>query len=77
MAKENNIQQSTVLLGDLYSIRMKLVQSEIQRSRQRIRETGDQSENQIIGEIFKTDVVKKEFNVGAVIIKCNCNRGVQ
>jgi hypothetical protein len=33
MATENNKEQWTVLLGDLYSVRMKLVQSEIQRSK--------------------------------------------
>jgi hypothetical protein len=38
MATENNREQSNVLL-ELYSVRMKLVQSEIQRSRYRIRET--------------------------------------
>jgi hypothetical protein len=41
---------------------MKLVQSEIERSRERIRETGDQSENQTTG-IYKADVVENEFNV--------------
>jgi hypothetical protein len=35
METENNREQSTVLLGDLYSVRMNLVQSEIQRSRER------------------------------------------
>jgi hypothetical protein len=41
---ENNREQSTVLLGDLYCVRMKLVQTEIQRSR--IEETRDRSEIQ-------------------------------
>jgi hypothetical protein len=41
VATENNKGQSTVRLGDLYSVRMKLVQSEIQTSRARIRETRD------------------------------------
>jgi hypothetical protein len=43
VATKNNRGQATVLLGDLYSVRMKLVQSEIQTSRERIRETGDYS----------------------------------
>jgi hypothetical protein len=33
--------QSTVRFSDLYSVRIKLVQSKIQRSRSRIRETTD------------------------------------
>jgi hypothetical protein len=65
MATENNKEQSTVLFGYLYSGRIKLVQSEIQRSRERIQETEtrDESENQTTGEICKTDVGKEEFNV--------------
>jgi hypothetical protein len=63
MTKENNREQSTVVLGDLYSVRMKLAQSEIQRSRERIRETGDQSENRTQGDICKADIIKKELNV--------------
>jgi hypothetical protein len=43
MATEHNREKSTVLLCDLYSVRMKLVQSEIQRSRKRIQETRDSS----------------------------------
>jgi hypothetical protein len=36
---EEQSNRRTLLLGDLYSVRMKLAQSEIQRSRSRIRET--------------------------------------
>jgi hypothetical protein len=32
MATENKIEQSTVLLGDLYPVRVTLLQPEIQRS---------------------------------------------
>jgi hypothetical protein len=46
---EHNRRQSTALLGDLYSVSMKLVQSEIQTSRERIGETRDHSENQTTG----------------------------
>jgi hypothetical protein len=50
---------------------------EIQNSRdQRPDRDSDNSERFLI-EIRQTDVVKKEFNVWAVIIKCNCNRDVQ
>jgi hypothetical protein len=48
MVTENNREQSTVLLGDLYSVRIKLVQSEV-RDPERVRETRGLSENQAIG----------------------------
>jgi hypothetical protein len=51
MAMENNREQSTVLLGDVSSVRMKLIQAEIQRTRERIRETRDQFENQTTGRV--------------------------
>jgi hypothetical protein len=41
MATENEREQSTVLLGELYSVHMKLVQSEIQRSRERVKRVRD------------------------------------
>jgi hypothetical protein len=60
---------------DLYSVSMKLAQSAILRSRERIQEPRDQSENQkTYSEKF---VVKKVLNVWTVIMQCNCNRDVQ
>jgi hypothetical protein len=61
---ENNREQSIVLLGDLYSVGMKLVQSEMPRSRYRAferLETSRRTKQQ--GEIYKTDFVQKQFNV--------------
>jgi hypothetical protein len=56
---ENNREKSTVLLGDLHYIRMKLVQSVFQRSR--IEKTRGQSEIQ--KKYSERFVIQKEFNV--------------
>jgi hypothetical protein len=48
---------------------MKLSQSEIQRFRERIQDARDQSETQ--KKYNERFIIKKEFNLSAVIIKCN------
>jgi predicted RNA-binding protein with PIN domain len=73
MATESNREQSTFLLGDLHSVRMKLLQSEIRRSRERIRESKRQIRDSDNSERF---VIKKKLNVWALIINCSCNRDV-
>jgi hypothetical protein len=56
---ENKREQSNVLLSDLYSGCTKFVQSR-EREVERL-ETSRRTKQQ--GDIYKTDVVKEEFNV--------------
>jgi hypothetical protein len=56
MATENNREQSTVRLGDLYSVRGSEIQIQNSRDQRTVRESDNR-------ERFVRHVVKKELNV--------------
>jgi hypothetical protein len=65
MATENKREKSTVLLGDLYSVRMKLVQSEIQTARERFGDPENSRDERPVREADNRKRFARQMSLGS------------